>query len=169
MRHPGRFGFARALHRALFHHAILFVIFDVETIFLFPWAVRYRTLGCLGAEVAVFLAILIVGYIWAYKKGALEWFDGCRFVRAALVPLGFATLLNAAPMLRLVIPAVVPSMPPAPTEARKSWRPTTPEMARFPWRAIPRRPFRGLLHPTGLRAPVPVPPPRPRASLSSWC
>ncbi len=54
--------------------AILFVIFDVETIFLFPWAVRYRHLGWFGVvEVAVFLAILIVGYIWAYKKGALEW------------------------------------------------------------------------------------------------
>jgi NADH-quinone oxidoreductase subunit A len=54
--------------------AILFVIFDVETIFLFPWAVRYRALGWFGvAEVAVFLAILIVGYIWAYQKGALEW------------------------------------------------------------------------------------------------
>lgn len=54
--------------------AILFVIFDVETIFLFPWAVRYRQLGWFGvAEVAVFLAILIVGYVWAYKKGALEW------------------------------------------------------------------------------------------------
>jgi NADH-quinone oxidoreductase subunit A len=54
--------------------AILFVIFDVETVFLFPWAVRYRALGWFGvAEVAVFLAILIVGYIWAYKKGALEW------------------------------------------------------------------------------------------------
>lgn len=54
--------------------AILFVIFDVEAIFLFPWAVRYRHLGWFGvAEVAVFLGILIVGYIWAYKKGALEW------------------------------------------------------------------------------------------------
>jgi NADH-quinone oxidoreductase subunit A len=54
--------------------AILFVIFDVETIFLFPWAVRYRSLGWFGVwEVAVFLAILVVGYIWAYKKGALEW------------------------------------------------------------------------------------------------
>jgi NADH-quinone oxidoreductase subunit A len=54
--------------------AILFVIFDVETIFLFPWAVRYKTLGWFGvAEVAVFLGILFVGYIWAYKKGALEW------------------------------------------------------------------------------------------------
>lgn len=54
--------------------AILFVVFDVETIFLFPWAVRYKQLGWFGvAEVAVFLAILFVGYIWAYKKGALRW------------------------------------------------------------------------------------------------
>ena len=54
--------------------AILFVIFDVEAIFLFPWAVRYRQLGWFGvAEVAVFVAILFVAYIWAYKKKALEW------------------------------------------------------------------------------------------------
>jgi NADH-quinone oxidoreductase subunit A len=54
--------------------AILFVIFDVETVFLFPWAVRYKSLGWFGvAEGAVFLGILVVGYIWAYKKGALEW------------------------------------------------------------------------------------------------
>ncbi len=54
--------------------AILFVVFDVETIFLFPWAVRYKQLGWFGvAEVAVFLAILFVGYIWAYKKDALRW------------------------------------------------------------------------------------------------
>src|ERR1051325_10360411 len=54
--------------------AILFVIFDVETIFLFPWAVRYRQLQWFGVlEVAVFLLILAVGYVWAYKKGALEW------------------------------------------------------------------------------------------------
>jgi NADH-quinone oxidoreductase subunit A len=54
--------------------AILFVVFDVETIFLFPWAVRYKQLGWFGVtEAFVFLAILIVGYIWAYKKKALEW------------------------------------------------------------------------------------------------
>src|SRR5438105_9730215 len=53
--------------------AILFVIFDVETIFLFPWAIRYKSLGWFGiAEVAVFLAILAVAYVWAYKKGALD-------------------------------------------------------------------------------------------------
>ena len=54
--------------------AILFVIFDVETIFLYPWAVQYRQLGWFGvSEIAVFLAILVVGYVWAWKKGALEW------------------------------------------------------------------------------------------------
>ncbi len=54
--------------------AILFVIFDVETIFLYPWAVRYQKLGWFGvAEISVFLLILIVGYVWAYKKRALEW------------------------------------------------------------------------------------------------
>lgn len=54
--------------------AILFVIFDVETIFLYPWAVRYQSLGWFGvAEVTVFLVILVVGYVWAYKKGALQW------------------------------------------------------------------------------------------------
>ena len=54
--------------------AILFVIFEVETVLLFPWAVRYHQLGWFGViEVAVFLAFLVAGYIWAYKKGALEW------------------------------------------------------------------------------------------------
>ena len=54
--------------------AILFVIFDVETIFLFPWAVQFRALGLFGLiEMGIFLAILIVAYIWIYKKGALEW------------------------------------------------------------------------------------------------
>ena len=54
--------------------AILFVVFDVETIFLFPWAVRFKALGVFGlVEMLVFLAILVVGYIWIWKKGALEW------------------------------------------------------------------------------------------------
>ncbi len=54
--------------------AILFVIFDVETIFLFPWAVESKHLGWFGVgELAVFLAFLVVGYVWAYKKGAFEW------------------------------------------------------------------------------------------------
>ena len=54
--------------------AILFVLFDVETVFLFPWAVQYKLLGMFGfIEMLVFLGILIIGYIWIWKKGALEW------------------------------------------------------------------------------------------------
>jgi NADH-quinone oxidoreductase subunit A len=54
--------------------AILFVVFDVETIFLFPWATQYRALGLFGlCEIFVFLLILVVGYVWIWKKGALEW------------------------------------------------------------------------------------------------
>jgi len=54
--------------------AILFVVFDVETIFLFPWAVKFKALGLYGlVEMLVFLLILVVGYIWIWKKGALEW------------------------------------------------------------------------------------------------
>lgn len=54
--------------------AILFVIFDVETVFLFPWAVQYGVLGLYGlVTMMVFLGILLVGYVWLYKKGALEW------------------------------------------------------------------------------------------------
>jgi|SRR5205809_6793655 len=54
--------------------AILFVIFDVETIFLFPWAIIYGQLHLFGLiEMLVFLGILIVGYVWIIKKGALDW------------------------------------------------------------------------------------------------
>lgn len=54
--------------------AILFVVFDVETIFLFPWAVQFKALGRFGLlEMFIFLGILIVGYVWIWRKGALEW------------------------------------------------------------------------------------------------
>src|SRR5215467_3230890 len=54
--------------------AILFVVFDVETIFLFPWAVRFKALGLFGLmEIMIFLVILVIGYIWVWGKGALEW------------------------------------------------------------------------------------------------
>ena len=54
--------------------AMLFILFDVELVFLFPWAVVYRHLGWAGfLEMAVFLGILIVGFLYAWKKGALEW------------------------------------------------------------------------------------------------
>jgi NADH-quinone oxidoreductase subunit A len=54
--------------------AMLFVIFDVETVFMFPWAVIMDKLAVFGLiEMIVFLAILVAGYAYAWKKGALEW------------------------------------------------------------------------------------------------
>jgi len=54
--------------------AILFIVFDLETVFLFPWAVNYDKLGLFGlVEMAVFILILLVGYIYIVKKGALTW------------------------------------------------------------------------------------------------
>jgi len=54
--------------------AILFVAFDVLTVFLYPWAVNLKGLGLVGLiAVAVFIGILMVGYIYAWRKGALEW------------------------------------------------------------------------------------------------
>ena len=58
--------------------AMLFIIFDIETIFLYPWAVLFRNNGYLSrgfllAEMTVFIAILFVGYLYIWKKGALDW------------------------------------------------------------------------------------------------
>ena len=54
--------------------AILFIIFDLEIAFLFPWAVSLDAVGRFGLlSMALFLAILIVGFIYEWKKGALEW------------------------------------------------------------------------------------------------
>ncbi|BFU95330.1 MAG: NADH-quinone oxidoreductase subunit A [Nitrospira sp.] len=54
--------------------AMLFVIFDIEVIFILPWAVRFQSLGLLGlVEMLVFIGILLVGLWYAWKKGALEW------------------------------------------------------------------------------------------------
>ena len=54
--------------------AVLFVIFDVETIFLFPWAVMFDQLALFGfIEMTVFLIILITGYVYVWNRGALKW------------------------------------------------------------------------------------------------
>ena len=54
--------------------AMLFLVFDVETIFLFPWAVIYDKLALFGlVEMLIFIGILAVGYYYAWRKGALEW------------------------------------------------------------------------------------------------
>jgi NADH-quinone oxidoreductase subunit A len=54
--------------------AILFIIFDLETAFLFPWAVALRTIGWAGfIAMLIFLLVLVVGFIYEWKRGALEW------------------------------------------------------------------------------------------------
>jgi NADH-quinone oxidoreductase subunit A len=54
--------------------AVLFIIFDVETIFLFPWAIRFKALGWFGAiEMAIFIGILLVGYFYAWRRKVLTW------------------------------------------------------------------------------------------------
>jgi NADH-quinone oxidoreductase subunit A len=54
--------------------AMLFLIFDIEVVFLYPWAILFRRLGLFGLiEMGIFLAILVIGFIYAWKKGALEW------------------------------------------------------------------------------------------------
>jgi NADH-quinone oxidoreductase subunit A len=54
--------------------AILFIAFDLEIAFVFPWAIIFRSLGPAGLyEMAVFLGLLVLGFIYVWKKGALEW------------------------------------------------------------------------------------------------
>jgi NADH-quinone oxidoreductase subunit A len=54
--------------------AMIFVIFDIETVFLYPWAVVYDQLGLYAlVEMFLFIGVLLVGYFYAWKKGALEW------------------------------------------------------------------------------------------------
>jgi NADH-quinone oxidoreductase subunit A len=55
-------------------YALIFLIFDIESIFLYPWAVQFRQLALFGfIEMFVFIAILLVGYVYAWRKRALEW------------------------------------------------------------------------------------------------
>ncbi len=54
--------------------ALFFVLFDVETVFLYPWAVLFRELGLFGfVEMTIFVAVLGIGLIYVWKRGALEW------------------------------------------------------------------------------------------------
>src|SRR5437879_7508037 len=54
--------------------AMLFIIFDIETIFLFPWAVAFRSLGLFGlVEMIVFIGLVFVAYLYVWQKGGLEW------------------------------------------------------------------------------------------------
>ena len=61
-------------HVGYYLFAILFLMFDVETVFLFPWAVRMKELGADGLiSIAVFFGVLVLGLVYAWRKGALEW------------------------------------------------------------------------------------------------
>ncbi len=61
-------------HIGYYLFAILFLMFDVETVFLFPWAVKMRELGVDGLlSIAVFFGVLVLGLVYAWRKGALEW------------------------------------------------------------------------------------------------
>ncbi|PLX81358.1 MAG: NADH-quinone oxidoreductase subunit A [Desulfuromonas sp.] len=54
--------------------AMLFIVFDIEVVFMYPWAVMFKKLGLFGfIEMSVFILILLVGYVYVWKKGALEW------------------------------------------------------------------------------------------------
>lgn len=54
--------------------AVLFILFDIEVIFFLPWAVTFQQLGAFAfVQMLIFIGILLVGYIWVWKKGALEW------------------------------------------------------------------------------------------------
>ena len=54
--------------------AVLFILFDIEVVFFLPWAIAFRQLGIFGLlEMVVFIVILLIGYVYAWKKGALEW------------------------------------------------------------------------------------------------
>jgi NADH:ubiquinone oxidoreductase subunit 3 (subunit A) len=59
--------------------AMLFIIFDIETIFLFPWAVSFRQLGLFGlVEMAVFIALVFVAYVYVWRSGGLDWVTADR-------------------------------------------------------------------------------------------
>jgi NADH-quinone oxidoreductase subunit A len=54
--------------------AMLFIIFDIEVIFLFPWAIAFRQLGLFGlVEMAIFIALVFVAYVYVWRKGGLDW------------------------------------------------------------------------------------------------
>lgn len=62
------------LHIRYFLIAILFVLFDVEVIFMYPWAVNFKEMGVAGfVEMMVFISLLLIGFMYAVRKGVLKW------------------------------------------------------------------------------------------------
>jgi len=61
-------------HVQYYLYALIFVVFDIETIFIYPWAVAYKSMGLFAfIEMLLFIGILAVGLIYAWRKGILEW------------------------------------------------------------------------------------------------
>ena len=54
--------------------AMLFVVFDIEAVFLYPWAIAFNAIGLYGLiEMVLFIVLLLVGYVYAWRKGAFDW------------------------------------------------------------------------------------------------
>jgi NADH-quinone oxidoreductase subunit A len=90
--------------------AMLFIIFDIETIFLYPWAVAYRSLGLFGLiEMIVFIGLVFVAYLYVWQKGGLEW-EGPERSDATLVGgyRGLPTIVERTPGDRPLITSVDP-------------------------------------------------------------
>jgi NADH-quinone oxidoreductase subunit A len=77
--------------------AMLFIIFDIETIFLFPWAITFRQLGVFGlVEMAIFIALVFVAYVYVWRKGGLDWSEGQGTATVRLQAPAAAELEEAA-------------------------------------------------------------------------
>ncbi|EHE0558467.1 NAD(P)H-quinone oxidoreductase subunit 3 [Campylobacter upsaliensis] len=65
---------ANRINSQFFVFALIFILLDIEVVFLFPWALIFRDLGWFGLlEIVIFLALLAVGFLYAYKKGGFRW------------------------------------------------------------------------------------------------
>ncbi|EHB5117898.1 TPA: NAD(P)H-quinone oxidoreductase subunit 3 [Campylobacter upsaliensis] len=65
---------ANKINSQFFVFALIFILLDIEVVFLFPWALIFRDLGWFGLlEIVIFLALLAVGFLYAYKKGGFRW------------------------------------------------------------------------------------------------
>jgi NADH-quinone oxidoreductase subunit A len=91
--------------------AMLFIIFDIETIFLFPWAVAFRSLGLFGLiEMIVFIGLVFVAFVYVWQKGGLEWEGPQRRARG---------MAGASEELPPEVERSLGDRPPAPSAARR--------------------------------------------------
>src|SRR5262249_5062410 len=106
--------------------AILFIIFDLEVSFLFPWAVAFGDIGVLGFwSMVVFLGVLTVGFIYEWRKGALEWALRRDVRRSSLRPRAASSIRAPAGRSAPTTPISSASIMSSPTRASLSPRPPT--------------------------------------------